>query len=155
MKIAEALQERAALEEKIRHVTGRAHGSARFAEGEEPSEDAAELIAEVRQYITQRSRLVSRINHTNAQAEVTPGVTITGAIAERERLSAEIKLLRNIATEAVPGRDPYGRGRRRTELAEKTSLPVKELYAEADRLSAQHRELDVKIQQANWSTELL
>lgn len=155
MNIAGALAERAALDEKIRSLQQRAKGAARYLEGEEPPENAAELLGLAVQAMTERRALISRINLTNAATELEPGMTLTAALAQRALLSAHAALLHAIADEASPGRDPYGRGRRKTELPEKTDIPVKDLRAEADRLSREHRELDARIQQKNWNTELI
>lgn len=158
MKIAEALAERGDLEKKLKAVTTRARSAARYLEGEESPEDAAELLDDALDLITRRAELVFQINMTNARTEISVGgemMSLTEALAHRARLSEEVSLLHSIADEASPGRDPYSRGRRRTELPEKTDLPVRELRTRADRLSKQHRELDTLIQQANWSTDLV
>lgn len=154
MKLAEALAERGDIDKKLRDLRQRAKSAARYVEGEEPAENAEELLGEARKLVRNQAQLITRINLTNAVAEVEAGVTITEAIADRNRLSEEVSLLHDIANEGSPARDPYSRGRRRVELPEKTDLPVKELRAEADRLAKEHRRLDGLIQQANWNTEL-
>lgn len=154
MKLAEALAERSELHNKIKLVSSRISSAAQFVEGEEPPEDAQELLEELKDAISRYYALVALVNLRNAVTEIEPGVTITQAMAERARLTALIKLLHQVASDATPGNDPYSRGRRRAELPVKTALRVKDLHAEADQLSRQHRELDAKIQQANWDTEL-
>jgi hypothetical protein len=43
----------------------------------------------------------------------------------------------------------------RSELREVTDPPVGELRREAGDVSRQYRELDVRLQQANWATDLV
>lgn len=157
MKLAEALTLRGAQDKKIRELRVRLQNSARYLEGEEPSENAGELLSETRRLIADQAVLVARINKTNAETFLGngSGITLTEALARRAMLSAEIGLLNEIADAASPGRDPYTRRRRTTELPEKTNLPVPSLRAEADGLSRTHRELDAQIQQLNWVAELL
>lgn len=155
MKIAEALVTRGELDTRIKTLTERAKNAARWVEGEEPAETAQELLSELRGLVIARSELIARINMTNAATSLQSGFTLTQAIARRARLSALAKLLNDVADEATPVRDRYYGTRRRTELAEKTTVPVLELRAEANRLAAEHRQLDMQIQQANWNTDLL
>lgn len=155
MKIAEALSERAELAKKLRSLRSRIHSAARFHEGEEPVEDAMSLLAEARAVIKREAALVSAINRTNMLTEVSEGVTITMALARRDMLAQEISILNDTADQAGPSMDPYSRGRRRTELIEKTNVPIPELRTEADALSKERRELDAQIQLLNWSTEIV
>lgn len=155
MKIAEALAERAEIAKKLRVLRARIAAAARFHEGEEPLEDAVTLLGEARAAIKREAALVSMINRTNMLTEVSPGVTITMALARRDMLAAEISILNDTADQAGPSMDPYSRGRRRTELVEKTNVPVTDLRREADALSRERRELDGQIQLLNWSTEIM
>lgn len=157
MKVSEALAERSDLDKKIRVTVGRAQNMARFVEGEDVPEQASELLAEARTLLARKYELVRRINMTNAQTQILGGeMTVTAAIARRDHLNAERKIITEVIDRATPGFDAYGlRGRRRTELPEKTDLPVRDLRAEADRLSRDYRELDTSIQQSNWETELV
>ncbi len=158
MKLAEALAERADIDKKIAQLRERAKASARYLEGEEPAESALALIGDTRQLLTRRMDLVRRINLTNSETRMVRSsgtVTMTEALAMREFILAERMLLTDVCNEASPGKDPYGIRRRKTELPEKTDLPVSHLRAEADNLGRVFRELDSDIQQANWNTELI
>jgi hypothetical protein len=156
MKIAEALSEKADLDKRIKQLLARIRNSARYTQDEGSVEDPAELLAQARALMEHRENLVRRINLTNAgvtfmhQHEM---ITVTQALALRERLNAERNLLNEAADAAMPERSMYGR--RRTELPEKTDLPVRELRAEADKIARQHRELDALIQQSNWAADLI
>lgn len=154
MKVAEALAERADLDKKLAQLIQRIKKVARYTDGEEPLEDAQELLGEARDILTRREHLIARINQTNAVAELEPGVTITQAIARRDRLNAERNMLNELATAAGGEHDIYY-GRRRSELPMKTDLRVKDMRASADRLAKSYRELDTKIQQSNWTVDLI
>lgn len=155
MKLAEALALRGDQDKKIRELRDRAKSAARYINGETPVESAADLIAETRNLLREHAKLIAQINHTNATTMLEPGLTLTAALAERDRLSQEAGLLKDVADEASPGRDPYTRRRRVTELPEKTDLNVRNLRRESDSLARTHRMLDGRIQQMNWATNLI
>lgn len=153
MKVAEALAQRADLDRRLRQIEERIKRSARFSEGEDPAEDAVVLLSEARELLAQRENLIRQINLTNA-GTILNGGSVTGLIALRDRLHAEQNLLNEIATAAGGERDYYG-SRRRSELPVRTTLPVSELRAQADRLAREYRELDNQISASNWVTDLL
>jgi hypothetical protein len=97
---------------------------------------------------------VRRINRTNAATELEPGVTITDAIARRA-LAQHRNVLAAVADAAAGRGDGRMWRQLRSELREVTDLPVGELRREADDVSRQYRELDVRLQQANWATDLV
>lgn len=156
MKLAEALALRSDAQKRLAQVQARAVAVARYQEGEEPAENAVELIAEARAIADEIEGLVRRINRTNAATELEAGLTITDAIAQRDGLAARRTLVTAVA-DAAAGRhgDRHGWGRQlRSELRELTDVPVAELRREADDLARRYRQLDVRLQEANWATEL-
>lgn len=159
MKLAEALAERSDLDKKIAQMRDRAKVAARYLEGEEPPESSFILIQDTRELLARRMDLVRRINLTNAETRLVRGdghvITMTAALALREFILAERTLLTDVCNEASPGKDQFLGRRRKTELPERTDLPVSHLRVEADNLGRTFRELDSEIQQANWNTELI
>lgn len=157
MKLAEALAERSDAQKRLKRVKSRAVACARYQEGEQPPEDAAELRGEALEVIDEIETLVRRINRTNAATQLEPGLTITDAIARREALASKLAVVTALA-DSASGRvdDGLGWGRQlRSELRYVTDLPVPALRREADGLSKQYRELDTRLQAANWSTDLI
>lgn len=156
MKLAEALVLRSDAQKRLEQLRSRAVAAARYQEGEEPAESSADLLAEAKQVVGEVEELIRRINRTNAATELIPGVTISDAIARRDALATSREIVTAVA-DAAAGRDSAQRYRRQlhSELRELTDLPVSELRHDADDLARQYRELDVQLQQANWSTELL
>lgn len=98
MKLAEALAERADATRRIEQLRARIQSNARYQEGEEPSEDAAALLAEVTQVAERLELLIRRINRTNTAAQVGQGSSITDALARRDvlRLRHAVDLAREI-----------------------------------------------------------
>jgi hypothetical protein len=157
MKLAEALSLRSDAQKRLAQLQARAVASARFQEGEDVPEDANALLAEAREVVAEVESLVRRINRTNAAVELEPGITITDAIARRDALASERSVLVAIADAAAgSGARAGGFGRQlRSELRFLTNVPIPQLRTEADALARQYRELDTRLQEANWTTELL
>jgi hypothetical protein len=155
MKLAEALALRSDAQKRASQLQARALATARYQEGEQPPESAADLLAEARAVVDEVETLVRRINRTNAATELEPGVTITDAIARRDALALHRKVLAAVADAAAGRGDGRMWRQLRSELREVTDLPVGELRREADDVSRQYRELDVRLQQANWATDLV
>lgn len=154
MKLAEALALRADAQKRLAQLTTRAVANARYQEGEPPAEDAVRLHREAQAAVTEIETLVRRINRTNAQTELEPGLTITDAIARRDALRAQHRATVALA-DAASGADQRGWTRQmRSELRYLTDVPVAELRQEADRVAVQYREIDTRLQAANWTTEL-
>lgn len=156
MKLAEALGLRGDAQKRLAQVQARAVSVARYQEGELPPESAMELLAQAREITVQIEELIRRINRTNAATELEPGVTITDGIARRDALALRRKLVTAVANAASgiqQGEMGWGR-QLRSELRQLTDVPVAELRREADDLARQYRELDMRIQEANWATEV-
>ena len=154
-KLAEALMERSAAVKKLESLKDRAATSAIYQEGSKPAEDLAALLAEHAEVLAEYETLVRQINITNAVTLMPDGTTLTAALARRDALKLEHGLYTSVANAAV-GEDRYGWGARRTKSELKTlaTIQVGELQKKADEAAKAHRELDVAIQQLNWSTDL-
>ena len=150
MKLAEALAERADLQTRYGQLAARAKQSARYQEGETPPEDAAALLAEMDRVAIRLEALIVRINEQNLATEVSAGVSMTAALARRETLRRMQKARADLADAASTPMDRYSR----TELRSFSALDVKALREEADAYAKEARELDVLIQEINWTTEM-
>ncbi len=150
MKLQEALAERKALGAKIDRLEDRLETSARSYKDENPAESVDDLRRQVNEALNDWEKLVLRINLTNVEALV-PGttMTITEAIAHRDRLQREIKVLNSIIKAARPDR-LYGDERR----ASVVHVNVSDLQQELDDKSKELRLLDNQIQRANFEVEL-
>jgi hypothetical protein len=157
MLLGEALADRASKKKQLEQVEARAASVARFQEGEQPAENAGELLDQGRRLIGELRDLARRINRTNSATELDPGFTLTDALATRDAYAAQYRLVTAIADAGSGG---VGRGigwgrQLRSELQQISAVQVADLRAEADQIAEARRRLDVRIQQAGWSTELL
>lgn len=153
MKLAEALAARADLQRRIEQLRARITANARYQEGEEPAEDAAALLAEADAALVQLRDLIRRINATNAALDLGADGTMTDALAARDVLRLRHSLLADAAAAASGAKDQFLR-QMRSELRQISALPVAELRSRADAVAQELRELDNRIQQANWLHEL-
>jgi hypothetical protein len=155
MLLGEALAERASRKKQLEQVEARAVSVARYQEGEQPAENAGELLETGRRLVGELRELARRINRTNSATELDPGFTLTDALALRDGYAAQFKLVSAVA-DAGAGRKAVAWARQlRSELQQISAVPVADLRAEADRIAEARRNLDIRIQQAGWSTELL
>ncbi len=154
--LAEALSMRSAGLKRLESLKERAVACARYQEGEEPAEDAGQLVAEAEGVISELEYLIRRINQTNSVTYLDSNFTLTDALARRDSLKTEQALYSLVAGAATGTHDPFGyrMRQRHTELKSLPAIPPAELRAKADEAAKQHRELDARIQQKNWATEL-
>lgn len=154
MKLAEALALRSDASKRFEQLRSRAQANARYQEGEAPAENAAELVAEADRVLGELEELISRINRTNAATRLDEDLTVTDAIARRDVLRLRHSLYTSVA-DAASGKSGPGMARQmRSELRYVSAVTVSQLRTAADEAAKQHRELDVRIQQANWETDL-
>lgn len=152
MKLAEALALRAEARRRVEQLRARITASARYQEGEEPAEDAAALLVEADETLEGLQSLIRRVNRTNAATDLGADGTMTDALARRDVLRLRHAVI-TAAADAASGQDRFRQ--LRSELRQLSALPVAELRSRADGVARDVRELDVRIQQANWEADLL
>jgi len=150
MKLAEALQERADLNRNIEQLRERLCINAIVQENEKPAEDPKALLRELDSSADRLQELMERINRTNCLTEK-DGKSITSLIAARDSLTLRIAAYKELVREA----SQTGRRARQTEIKLLSTVDVKKLQAEIDKMSKELRIVDNTIQSLNWSTELL
>ena len=150
MKLAEALQERADLIRKIAQLGSRINDNALVQEGEKPNEDPKAMLAELRSCVTRLEKLIAAINYTNCTVKV-DGVTLTQMIARKDTLRSLKSVLR-AAIEAASQSTYRARG---AEIKIVPTMDVGTLRKESDSVAKELRLLDNKLQQANWTFDLI
>ena len=150
MKLAEALILRADCQKKFEQLKVRIIRSAKVQEGDEPAENPNELIMELEGVSTELSSLIKRINKTNSTTLLQEGLTISDALAERDVLALRREVYSGLAQAASVTQDRYSR----SEVKFKSTVNVTEMQKRADDLSKAYRELDSRIQEINWKTDL-
>jgi hypothetical protein len=151
MKLAEALVLRADLQRRIAELRQRLLLNARVQEGDRPAEDPQALIGELERMAEELTRLVQRINRTNAATVLEPGLTLSDALAVRDGLQLRHTAYRDLAQRATITQDRYSR----SEVKFQSAVKVAEIQERADRMAQAHRELDTRLQAANWLTDLM
>jgi len=151
MKLAEALAERSDCQTRIEEIRKRLVRSARVQEGEQPAEDTTELLAETERIFARMLDLVSAINRTNSKTPFDGERTISDAIAERDVDGKRRDFLAGIAEAGSTRQDRYSK----SEVRFVATVSVGKLQAEVDQLAKRYRELDTRLQELNWKTELI
>lgn len=150
MKLAEALAQRADLQKRVEQTKARLKNNAWVQEGDAPAEEPEALVRELHQLVEQLEDLMTRINLTNARPGP-GGVTLTSLLARRDCLSAYTAAMRDFLNEASSTPVRAARG----EIKILSTVSVRDYRKKVDDLSRDLRELDMRIQQLNWTTELL
>lgn len=150
MKLATALSERASLQVRLSEIQIRLNANAKVQEGDIPAENPVELIAEKDRVLDELENLVTRINLTNSKTEYN-GVTITELISKRDRIKKDVRIMRNFLNIASEKVNRYSK----TEIIIKSTVDINEYQKKLDILSKELRQIDEKIQELNWTTELL
>jgi hypothetical protein len=151
MKLAEALGARADLQTRIEQLKQRLLRNAKVQEGDQPSEQPEGLLAEVDRLAADLTRLIQQINLTNSQTPLGNEGSISDAIARRDVLRLRHAIYRDLANAATPQQARNTR----SEIRFLSTVNVADIQASADDLAREHRELDARIQEANWLTELI
>lgn len=151
MKLAEALAARSDLSTRLSQLRNRAMGSVHYQEGEQPAEDPGELLAESDRVAAELEWLIRRINATNTATAFNADMNVTDTLARRDVLRQRHRTrtqLADVAAQSMP------RGTR-SEIRMVSAVDVRATRREADDLARELRELDTRIQEVNWTTDLL
>lgn len=150
MKLAEALILRADQQKRTEQLRHRLLQSAKVQEGDEPPEDPARLLEELERVAAELTRIIQRINRTNSRTPLGNYPSLTDALAVRDVLGTRQAVYRDLAEAAVVTQDRYSR----SEVRFRATVDISAIQKRADELARERRELDAKIQEANWGTDL-
>jgi|SRR6185369_108697 len=151
MKLAEALILRADCQKRFEQLKARLLRSAKVQEGEDPAENPAELLVELEHVSNQLVDLIKRINKTNSNTLFANDQTISDVLAERDVLVLKRSAYNDLASTAALRQDRFTR----SEVKYISTINVAETQKRADELAKNYRELDARIQEVNWQTELV
>ena len=150
MKLANALSERADVQKRLQQLAVRMNNNAKVQEGQKPAEDPAALLKELDALCGRMEKLVAAINLTNSRT-VADGVSLTELLSRRDALKQRMSILRSFLDTASSKIDRYSR----SEIVIESTVSVAKLQKQVDQLSKELRELDEKIQELNWTTDLI
>lgn len=150
MRLAEALNLRADINKRISQLGERLRANAKVQEGDTPAEAPEELLAELDRLTSELEELMGRINLTNSRT-LSDGVSLTEMIAKKDALTLKSGIIRKFLAEASLKIERYSN----KEIKILSTVNVAELRTHSDKLSEELRLLNVKIQEINWTTDLL
>jgi len=151
MKLAEALNSRADLQKRTEAIKQRLLRNAKVQEGDEPAENPMQLLEEFERVAEELANLMQRINRTNAVTILEGQLTLSDGLARREVLKIRNAAYRALAEAASTTQDRYSRA----EIKSVSTVKVSEIQQQADQLAKEYRELDIRLQAANWNTDLV
>ena len=150
MKIAEALILRADIQKRISQLKTRLNNNAKVQENEEPTENPEFLLTELDSLISQLNDLIIKINKTNTLSKI-DGISLVELIAKKDTLSQKAGILREFIEIASQKINLYST----TEIKVFSTINVPAQQKQLDKLSKEIRETDTKLQQANWTIDLI
>ena len=151
MKLAEALILRADYQKRIAQLKSRLLTNAKVQEGDTPAENAQELLDELDRVSADLVDLIKRINRTNGSVLLAQGQTISDALADRDVFAVKRAANVELAEAASITQGRYTR----SEVKYISTINVAEIQKRADELAKNYRDLDARIQEINWQTELV
>ena len=150
MKLAQALILRSDTQKRIEQLKVRLLSNAKTQENESPSEDPKILLKELDKLTSELFTLICSINLTNSSAKF-DSISLTEMIAKKDALTLKANALREFATSASQKVDLYSN----SEIKILSTVDVAALQKQVDALSKEIRELEMKLQEANWSVDLV
>ncbi|MDR2202588.1 MAG: DIP1984 family protein [Clostridiales bacterium] len=150
MKLAELLIERSDCQKRISELESAVRHCLRVQEGDEPPQSPQKLLAEIKAANARLAELVWLIARANYETKIDGKTTLAQALARRDAIKAERDTLIDVIEEASR-RDFRGT---KSEIKTVVTVDVAELQKQSDKLARQYRELDTKIQERNWTTEI-
>ena len=151
MKLAEALIERKAIKNKMEELKKRIYQNSQVQEGDEPVELPLTLMKLLYKESDEFEKLVICINTANIKTELSNGMNMMEALIKRDMLRYKHFIYNNLADKATPSTDRYSQ----REIKFVSTIDITDVRKKADEIAKESRLLDMKIQEANWSTDLL
>lgn len=150
MKLAEALCMRADLQKYVEQLRSRLMDNMKVQEGDQPAEQPTILFTELNNVLPQLESLIVKINLTNTQMKI-GDKTMTQLLAEKDILKKKLEIYRSAYSKAIIRNERYSRN----EIRFVSTIDGESMQKKIDKMSKEYRELDMRIQQANWTTELV
>ena len=151
MKLAEALIKRGNLQKRIDALKEKLIRYAKVQEGEKPPEQPEEIYKELKGCLDELTVFVQRINKTNSEVMFDEKRSIADVLAYRDVLLLKYKILNKVIESATSLIDRYSK----KEIKILSTIDVKVYQKDSDNVAKEYRELDLKIQEKNWSVDLL
>jgi hypothetical protein len=151
MKLAEAILDRTELQKTITDLQSRIRDNAIVQEGDSPAEDPAKLFIQLCESYTNLENLTRRINATNNNTSFDGNLKLCDALALRDCLDKQVEVHAYI----VSSFNLKSNRSTKTEIKYVTTMEPNIVRSHLEKLKANRKELDRKIQHVNWSTTLV
>ena len=151
MKLAQALIERKAIKTSIEELKKRIYQNSQIQEGDKSIENPLDLLKILDIEIKEYKEIIAKINITNNQTKVSKNLSLMEAIVEKDMLHLQQLIYQNLADKATPKSDRYSQ----REIKSVPNIDIPLIRQEANAIAKKYRELDMKIQECNWSTDLI
>lgn len=151
MKLAQALIERKAIKTNMEELKKRIYQNAKLQEGDSSIESPLDLMDELEVEIQQYTTLITRINKTNNATQIDENLSMMEAIIQKDMLNLKYLMLKNLGDKAVLKEDRYSH--REIKYVPNVDIPM--VRKKLNAVAKEYRELDMKIQECNWNTELI
>ena len=151
MKLANALSERATLQEKIRDLRDRIEINSVAQDGEKAGDDVWMLLQTLDDALARYEKILTAINLTNSKTLTPEGTSVTALLSRREALEKRIDALNRMAQAATQSTHRYARN----EIKWYPTVSIAEMRKVKDNAEKQLRLLNDRLQEINWTTELI
>lgn len=151
MKLAEALVLRADCQRKIAQLKQRLERVVKVQEGELPAENPDELFVELDRTTEELTHWIKKINKTNSLTVFGDGKSLADVLVERDSMMQKRKILNDLLETASIRQDRFTR----SEVKFQTVIEVPALQKQMDELAKNYRELDFRIQEKNWTIDVI
>jgi hypothetical protein len=150
MKIAEALILRSDLNKKLLSLRQRIGSYSVVQEGQTPHEDPVVLIKQAVGVIDELREMMVSIDRANQRATIADGITIAEALAKRFAYLQQHSMLTGAIEGSKKEPDRYSA----REIKWIATIDVAGTQKQIEDLAKKIRDLNIKIQEANWKAEL-
>lgn len=150
MKLAEALNERSDVRDRISRLSNRLQNNSKVAQGTEPLEDPKRMLEDLNVLVSRYEELTVLINTANASTKASDGRTLVSLIAKRDSLLMKVETINDLI-DSVTTKDHFI-SKDAPQMV--PTVDVRSLRRESDMLSKEARETDALIQATNWTTEV-
>jgi hypothetical protein len=151
MKLSEGLIHVSDINKKITELKERLLISGKIQEGDVPTDDVTQIFTELHTLHEQLTVLTKQISKTNYSTKFDAVRSIQDALIEKEILGKEIAGLKFAIDNCQIKHDRYSQ----SEIKMITTFDIKKTRETNEELMKKRKELDLKIQQINWNTEVL
>ncbi|MDO4223094.1 MAG: DIP1984 family protein [Acinetobacter sp.] len=151
MILAEALLLRSDLQKQLASLKQRINSNMLVQEGDEPNEHPQDLIIHAMQLNKQLHQLILQIHRTNAVAKLQDGRSLLSVLLQRDEWIEHHKIL----TQAIQYANKEPERYSSREIKWQKVMKVAHLQKQADKISAEIRDLNMLIQEHNWKIQLL